>query len=180
MGKRKPIVYFLVTSIAVMATTSHADEKKGWALSVGIGPSQIRDRDGADSFDASGFGFTWGPEYRFSKRWALGVDFYSLGSGTDNYGPVDTRIDVGGFDFRGRVIFPISEKVEFYGRLGFGGYFADLDPGGSTLGEHATSFGLGLDIDTGEHFSLRFDGRYLDGKRDESGALLTAGFNYRF
>ena len=119
-------------------------------------------------------------EYRLSRRWAIGIDLFSLGSGSDTFNSVDTTIDVGGIDFRGRIIFPRSENVELYARLGFAGYFADVDPGTQTLGEDAVSLGLGLDIDRGEHFTFRFDGRYFNGVRDESGALLTAGFNYRF
>ena len=128
----------------------------------------------------NGFGYTWGAEYRFGPRWAFGLDLFSLGSATDTFGSVETKIDVGGIDLRGRVIFPMSENVELYGRLGYAGYFADADPGGNTLGEDALSVGLGLDIDRDEHWTIRIEGRYFDGKREESGALLTAGFNYRF
>lgn len=170
----------VVVFLTLSAAAAHADEKSGWSMNVGIGASLIKDRDGNETFEDNGFGYSWGAEYRFSSRWAFGVDLYSLGSGSDTFNSVDTRIDVGGFDLRGRVIFPMSENVELYGRLGFGGYFADLDPGPSTLGENSVSFGVGLDMDRGEHFTLRFEGRYLNGVRDESGALLLAGFNYRF
>lgn len=149
-------------------------------MSAGIGASYIKDEDGSETFEGSDFGYTWGVEYRYSTRWAFGVDLYSLGSASDTFNSVDTTIDVGGFDLRGRLIFPMSDNVEMYGRLGFGGYFADVDPGSSNLGENALSIGLGLDLDRSEHFSFRVEGRYFDGTKDESGALLTAGFNYRF
>lgn len=173
-----PVTLLIVLSLS--ATPTQADEKSGWAMNVGIGASLIRDRDGDDTFEGNGFGYTWGIEYRFSQRWAAGVDFFSLGNATDTFDSVRTRIDVGGFDLRGRVIFPLSENVEMYGRLGFAGYFADLDPGGSNLGEDALSLGLGLDVDRDEHFTFRLEGRYFDGRAQESGGLLTAGFNYRF
>lgn len=166
--------------LLLLAMASFADEKTGWAMSAGIGISFIKDRDGDETFEGNGFGYTWGAEYRFSKRWAFGIDFYSLGSADDTFNSVDTTIDVGGFDLRGRIIIPVAETVEVYGRLGFGGYFADVDPGSNNLGEDSVSAGLGLDIDRGGHFTIRIDGRYLDGPRDESGALLTGGFNYRF
>jgi len=180
MGAQQLIVYFLVLLLPLLTTPAHADEKRGWALSFGLGPSLIKDRDGNETFDGNGFGYNWGPEFRFSKRWALGMDFFSLGHARDTFNSVDTRIDVGGLELRGRLIHQLTENVEMYGRLGYAGYFADLAPGGSNFGEGAVALGLGLDIDRGEHFSIRIDGRYLDGPRDESGALLTAGFNYRF
>ena len=170
----------LLFSFRYSHVTTHADEKSGWAMSAGIGTSLIKDRDGNETFEGNGFGYTWGVEYRFSRRWAIGVDLFSLGRASDTFDSVDTTINVGGIDLRGRIIFPMSENVEMYGRLGFAGYFADVDPGSSNLGEDAVSFGLGLDIDRGEHFTVRIEGRYFDGVRDESGALLTAGFNYRF
>jgi len=170
----------IVVFLPLFATVTHADEKSGWAMSVGIGASLIKDRDGNETFEGHGFGYTWGVEYRFSQRWAFGLDLFSLGSASDTFNSVDTSIDVGGFDLRGRIIFPMSQNVETYARVGFAGYFADLDPGTNNLGEDAVSFGLGLDIDRSEHFTIRIEGRYFDGRRDESGALLTAGFNYRF
>lgn len=180
MAGKRTLAVLCVFILTLVGTPSHADDKKGWAMSAGIGASLIKDTDGNDTFEDNGFGYTIGAEYRFSQQWALGVDFFSLGSGTDTFNSVNTKIDVGGFELRGRIIFPIAEHVEMYGRLGFGGYFADADPGGSNLGEDHVSLGLGLDVDRGEHFTIRLDGRYLHGPRDESGALLTVGFNYRF
>jgi len=180
MGGQQLVLYFLAIVVPFLSSASQAEDKTGWAISFGIGGSMIKDRDGNDTFEASDFAYNWGPEYRFSERWALGLDFFSLGGGTDTFNSVDTSIDVGGLELRGRMIFPLSDDVEFYGRLGFAGYYADVDPGGSNLGEDAVTLGLGLDIDRGEHWTIRIDGRYLQGPRDESGALLTAGFNYRF
>lgn len=180
MSGRKVVAVLCVFMLPLLATASYADDKAGWAMSAGIGPSLIKDTDGSETFEDNGFGYTLGAEYRFSQRWAFGLDFFSLGSGTDDFNSVETRIDVGGFELRGRMIFPVAEHVEMYGRLGFGGYFADLVPGPNNLGEDMVSLGLGLDVDRGEHFTIRLDGRYLHGQRDESGALLTVGFNYRF
>ena len=180
MGGQTLVAYFLVIVVPFVSSIARADEKSGWAMSVGLGPSLIRDRDGNQSFEGDGIGYNWGPEYRFSQRWALGVDFFSLGRGRDTVNSVETTIDVGGFEFRGRVIFPLTENVDMYGRLGFAGYFADVTPGSQNLGEDAVAFGLGLDFHRDDHWSIRIDGRYFDGPRNESGALLTAGFNYRF
>jgi hypothetical protein len=170
----------LALVLALYAIPAQADEQSGWAISAGIGPSLLQDRDGSEKFDGRGFGYTLGTEYRFSKWWAFGIDFFSLGSASDTFNAVDTTIDAGGFELRGRIIFPVAEKVEMYGRLGFGGYFAEADPGGSNIGEDLVTVGVGLDIGGGEHAVFRIDGRYLVGQRDETGALITAGFNYRF
>lgn len=180
MGGQQLVAYLLAIILPLLASGSHADEKSGWALSLGVGRSLIKDRDGIEDFRAYGFGYNWGPEYRFSKQWALGIDLFSMGRGRDTFNSVDTRIDVGGIELRARLIFPLSETVELYGRLGAAGYYTDSEPGRQNLGEDAVTFGLGLDIDRGEHFTIRIDGRHFQGPRDESGALLTAGFNYRF
>lgn len=170
----------VVLLLAAIASSAYADDKAGWGMNAGIGVSLIKDRDGDETFEGNSFGYTWGLEYRFPQRWALGIDLFSLGRGRDTLSSGETTITVGGFDLRGRIIFPVSETVELYGRLGYAGYFADVDPGRQNLGEEATSFGFGLDVDRGEHFTFRIEGRYFDGRRDESGGLLTVGLNYRF
>ena len=180
MNGQTIITYVLVIIVPLVASTARADEKSGWAMSLGVGPSLIKDRDGSVTFEGDGIGYNWGPEYRFSKNWALGIDLFSLGRAHDTINGVDTTIDVGGIELRGRLIFPLSENVEMYGRLGFAGYFADVSPGSQNLGEDAVTLGVGLDFNRGEHWTFRIDGRYFQGPRDESGALLTAGFNYRF
>lgn len=180
MGGQQLVIWFLAVVVPLCSTVARAEDKTGWALSFGVGGSVIHDRDGNETFRASDLAYNWGPEYRFSKRFALGIDFFSLGSGSDTINGVDTTIDVGGFEIRGRYIFPLSDRVEMYTRLGIVGYFADVDPGGSNLGEDAVALGLGFDIGTSEHWTFRLDGRYLQGPSNESGALVTAGFNYRF
>lgn len=180
MGVRQLTAIAVVVALALTAAETSAAEKSGWGMNAGIGASLIRDRDGDDTFSGNGFGYTWGLEYRFGPRWALGFDLFSLGTATDTFDAVETKIDVGGYELRARVIFPLSENVELYGRLGSAGYFADLRPGGSTLGEEALSVGLGVDIDRDEHWTIRLEGRYFDGPRDESGGLVTLGLNYRF
>lgn len=180
MRKLREVTLAAAILLPLMISAAFADEKAGWNMSAGIGGSLIRDRDGDDVFEGNGFGFTWGAEYRFGPRWAFGVDLFSLGGATETFNSVDTRIDVGGIDLRARVILPVSENVELYGRLGFAGYFADVRPGGNNLGADALSVGFGLDVDRDEHWTIRLEGRYFDGQSEETGALLTAGFNYRF
>lgn len=169
----------LVSFIAMLPV--NAQERTGFEIHGGIGASQIKDRDGSDTFDGSGFGYTFGIEYRFVPRFALGVDLFSLGSANDTIDSVDTEIEADGIDLFARLIFPLSDAVEVYGRVGGTIYNADVVPGLSSgpFGEEATTFGAGLDIGR-DKLTFRLEGRYIDGRRDESGALLTAGFSYRF
>ena len=129
MIKRQSAVVIIAILFLPVASTALADDKAGWGMSAGIGASRIKDRDDEGTFEGGGFGYNWGLEYRFSRRWALGVDLFSLGRASDTVDSVDTTITVGGFDLRGRLIFPLSDSVEIYGRAGFAGYFADVDPG---------------------------------------------------
>ncbi len=180
MGGQQMVIYLIAVIVPLISTAARAEDKTGWATSFGIGGSMIRDTDGDDTFRANEFAYNWGPEYRYSERWALGVDFFGIGSGTDDFNGVETTIDVGGFELRGRYIMPLSDGVEMYGRLGYAAYFAEVDPGGNTAGEGAVTLGVGFDVGRGEHWTFRLDGRYLQGPSDESGAIVTAGFNYRF
>lgn len=159
-----------------------AQVKSGWEIHGGIGPSVIRDEDGTETFRGTGFGFIFGGEYRFTDHFALGLNVLSLGSADDTIGGVETEIEVDAIGFTGRIIFPLGERVEGYGLIGSIVYDADVNPGGGfrIFGEDAWEFGAGIDIPTSEQFSLRVDGRYFNGTRDESGGLLTFGFSYRF
>lgn len=78
-------------------------------------------------------------------------------------------------------LMPVA-GAESFALAGGAVYFADLEPGGfsSPFGEDAFEIGLGLDVGSGNAFAFRLAGRYFDGPKDESGALVTVGFNYRF
>ena len=173
-------------AVVVLATSqplyAQIGDRTGFAMNAGIGQSIIRDKDGNDEFDANAFAYIVGVEYRFVPKFALGVNVFSLGTGEDFFDGVDTEIDVGGVDIVGRLILPLADSVELYGLFGGAVYTADLEPGGISglFGEEAVALGAGLDFDTSESFSLRIEGRYYDGTREESGGLFTAGFSFRF
>jgi Outer membrane protein beta-barrel domain len=171
----------VILAIASAPPAANAQERTGFAVHGGFGGSVIKDRDGAATFEGNGFGFNFGAEYRFVPRFALGVDLFNLGSADDTFGGVDVNIDAAGIDFFGRLIFPVSESVEIYGRAGMALYNADVTPGATIdiFGKDGTSLGAGVDIGRGD-FSWRLEGRYFNGMRDESGALLTVGLTYRF
>jgi hypothetical protein len=170
------------TVLGFGAQAAEAQDKSGFAMNVGIGISQIKDRDGTESFNASAFGYIIGGEYRFNDHFALGFNTFGLGTADDDFNSVNTSIEVKGFDLVARFILPVTERVEFFALAGSAVYTADLEPGGNNglFGEDAVELGLGLDIGGGESFAFRVAGRYYDGPRDESGALVTIGFNYRF
>lgn len=172
----------LMTLSILVATPVQAQQKSGWGLSAGIGASRVRDVDDDDTFDGNSFGYSLEGEFRFSPYFAFGLGGFNLGQASDTFGSVDTEISVKGFGIFGRVIYPLSDTVDLYGRLGGVTYVADLDPGGinSLFGEDALELGLGADIGGGNKLSFRAEGRYFDGPREESGGLVTVGFSYRF
>ena len=182
MATRIPQAAAIALLLCTAAGAAVAQEYTGWAVSAGVGSSQIRDEDGNDRFDGNAFGFYIDVEYRFTPNVALGIGGFNLGTAEDDFGGVDTEIDVKGWAIFGRVILPLTESVDLYGRIGAATYHADLEPGGSSspFGEDALDLGVGLDIGTGDAFALRLEGRYFDGTRDESGGLLTLGMSYRF
>ena len=165
----------------VFIPVAKAQDRTGWALSGGIGPTYLRDEDSNDTFSGNAWGFILGIEYRFVPRFALGVNVYNLGSADDNFNGVETNLKVKAIDLSGRIILPVSEKTELYGVIGGASYYADLDPGGFNLfGDDAWVFGAGVDFHTSEKFAVRLEGRYFNGVRDESGSIATFGFSYRF
>lgn len=167
------MIFFLVP-------VANAGDRTGWAMSGGVGPTYLRDKDGDETFKGNDWGFILGVEYRFIPSFALGINIFNLGTANDTFGGVDTEIQVDGIDIAARIILPVSEKAELFGLIGRASYYADVDPGFSNFGEDAWEFGAGIDIDTSEDFSIRIEGRYFDGPRDESGGLATIGFSYRF
>lgn len=165
--------------------TAVAGDNTGWGVSAGVGASTIRDKDGSDTFQGNGLGLAVDIEYRFTVNFALGVGGFSLGRAEDDFGGVDTEIQVRGYDVFGRVIYPVSDTVDIFGRIGAASYFVDIDPGGVSLadalfGQDAFELGFGVDFGRKEHLALRLEGRYYNGGADETGALLLFGFNYLF
>ncbi len=177
-----PALLLLFVVALVAAQTASAEEKRGFAVNAGIGVSQVKDRDGSDSFNANAFGYQLGVEYRFTRHFALGLNTFGLGTAEDDFNSVNTRIEVRGIDIVMRFIKPVSASIELFALAGSAAYKADLEPGGNNglFGEDAVELGLGLDFGAGDNFDWRLAGRYYDGPRDESGALITVGFNYRF
>lgn len=180
MPRYVSIIVVVVVGLTMQA--ANAQNKSGFALNAGIGISQIKDRDGTESFNANAFGYIMGGEYRFNDHIALGLNVFGLGTAEDDFNSVNTKIEVRGLDLVARFILPVADSVELFALAGTAGYTADLEPGGTNglFGEDAVELGLGLDIGGGENFAFRVAGRYYDGPRQESGALLTLGFNYRF
>ncbi len=162
-----------------------AQEKSGWGVSAGIGSSRIRDKDGSDTFSGNGFGLMAEVEYRFTSNLALGFGGFSLGRADDSFGGVDTEIEVRGYELFGRLIYPASDSVDVYGRIGAANYFVDIEPGSVGLddalfGDDALEIGFGVDFSRREKLAIRLEGRYLNGGDDETGTLLVVGFNYLF
>ena len=179
------VALLVVALLFVIALPVHAQERTGWGISAGVGPSRIKDKDGADEFSGAGFGLAADVEYRFSPNIALGLGMFSLGRADDSFGGVETEIQVRGFELFGRAIIPVTDTFEIYGRVGSATYFVDIDPGFVSLddalfGEDAVEFGIGVDFGRRDKMAFRLEGRYLDGGKDESGALMFVGFNYLF
>ncbi len=177
----------VIAAMVFLGTTFPAyaqDERTGWGISAGIGSSRIMDKDGADEFSGAGFGLAAEVEYRFSPNIALGLGGFSLGRAEDSFGGVDTEIEVRGFSLFGRVILPVSDSFEIYGRVGSATYFVDIDPGTVSLddlfGEDAVELGVGFDFGRKENMAFRLEGRYYNGGSDETGTQLLVGFNYLF
>lgn len=172
------VMVFLIFSLA--AGEAVAQGKRGFAVNFGVGVSQIKDTDGTEKFDGNAFGYAIGGEFRFSDNFAIGSSVFGLGTADDNFNGTSTEIEVKGADIKMRFIMPVTDGLEFFGQVGQAWYTADLEPGGNNgFGDTAVEFGLGLDAGGG-NLAFRLAGIYLDGPRNESGALVTAGFNYRF
>lgn len=178
---RMNLSLLMLVILLFSAGESVADEKRGFAVNFGVGISQIMDKDGDDKFKGNALGYSIGGEYRIGRNFAFGAGVFGLGTADDEFDGVDTEIEVKGGDLSMRFIMPVSDAIEFYGLVGHAWYSADLEPGGNNgpLGDTAVQFGFGVDMGSG-NLAFRLAGRYFDGSKDEAGALVTAGFNYRF
>lgn len=182
--------YLALTGLLIACTFTSvpalSQDKIGWGVGAGIGLSQIKDRDdfgnGNETFKGSGFGYDLDIEYRFFRNFAIGIDFFTLGTASDTFNSVNTEIDVGGLGYYGRLIYPITDRIEVFGRIGEVDYSANVTPGGSNglFGDSAHEWGLGIDVAGGTRFAYRLQVRNFDGPRAESGALLTFGLYFWF
>lgn len=179
--KRLPL---LAAALLTLLISNHAiaQDRSGFSFDVGLGASVIRDEDGSETFRDEAFGWTLGGDYRFNDHFSLGFGIFSLGEGEDNFNGQTTTIEVRGYDVRGRAFLPLSENVDLFGLLGVVSYYVDIDPGVSfnPFGSGAWEAGVGLDVHTSNNLAIRFEGRFMNGDRDESAGLLTIGFNYTF
>ena len=185
MAERKLTLTTILVVLLATTVTARAEDKTGWSLSATIGTSKIEDRDGTDTFNGNGFGFSAEIEYRFTPNFTLGIGGFSLGRAEDTFNSVDTQIAVRGYDLFGRVILPVSDKVDVFGRIGSATYFVDIDPGtvnfvDALFGEEAVELGLGVDFGRREKLAFRLEGRFFNGGSDETGTLLMVGVNYLF
>ena len=185
MVRRVIILTSIIVPLLVLSNPSHAQDKTGWGVSATIGTSQIKDKDGAEKFSGSGLGLSAEVEYRFTPYFALGFGLFSLGRAEDMFHGVDTEIEVRGYDLFGRVILPVSNSVDVYGRIGAATYFVDIEPGSvsfveALFGEDAVELGLGVDFGRREKLAFRLEGRFFNGGKDETGVMLMFGVNYLF
>lgn len=176
------IIVLSSTLLSTVVIAQDAADRRGFAINGGIGASVIRDEDGTETFRGNAFGFNLGFEYRFTQNFALGLGTFNLGEASDTIDSIDTNIDVRGIDILARFYIPMSEKVELFALVGGANYYVDLEPGGTNglFGDDAWELGGGVDFITDEDFSIRFEGRFFNGTRDESAGLVTVGFSYRF
>ena len=121
--------------------------RSGFAVNVGVGVSQVKDRDGTESFNANAFGFILGGEYRFNDHFRAGTEHLrSRYVPRTSSIPSIRRSTFSGIDLVMRFIMPVSdERSNCLSLAGSAGYTADLEPGGNNglFGEDAVEFGLG-------------------------------------
>ncbi|MDJ0910188.1 MAG: porin family protein [Woeseiaceae bacterium] len=175
---------FAALALFLFVATAQAQEadRSGWAINAGIGGAIVRDEDGSETFRGSSFAYNTGIEYRMRNSLAIGFSYYDFGTANDTVGGVDTDISVDGIDFTLRFVFRPGGTVEPYALIGTAIYDADVSTGGgfSLFGDGAWEIGGGIDYHTSERTAIRFQARYLNGDRDESGGFATIGFNFRF
>lgn len=184
LSEKAASVALLFTLCAVFISPAQAQTpaRTGWGISAGLGASQVKDVDSGDTFEGNSFAFSLEGEYRFNEYFALGLGTFNLGESTDTFNSVSTDLKVRGLSLFGRAIYPASDTVDVYARIGNANYYADLEPGLSNglFGDDALALGLGADIGNLDEFAFRIEGQYFNGSRDESGAMATVGFSYRF
>ena len=74
MNLTRACVSTFVAMLFVFSGIANAQDKSGFGVNIGVGISQVKDRDGSESFNANDFGYIMGGEYRFNENFALGLD----------------------------------------------------------------------------------------------------------
>ena len=175
---------FVPLVLVLLIGTAEAQEadRSGWAFNAGIGGAIVRDEDGTETFRGNSFAYNAGIEYRMRNSIAIGFSYFDLGTANDTVGGVDTDINVDGVDFHLRFILAPGGKTEFYALVGSAVYDADVSTGVSfnLFGDGAWELGGGMDYHMSERTAVRFQARFLNGERDESGGFATVGLSFRF
>ncbi|MCK5395417.1 MAG: porin family protein [Gammaproteobacteria bacterium] len=162
---------------ACVLTTSVSMSHAGGYIGASIGQTDI-DVPGFD--DANSLAIYGG--YKVNKNFALELSYVDLGESEDDFAPVWT-VEVDGINFSAVGIFPASEQVDLFGKVGM--YMWDISVSEAGFGEFYSedgtdlSFGFGAAINLTEQFALVFEYQMFD-VDDEDMTNISLGARLNF
>ncbi len=162
---------------ACILTTSASMSHAGGYIGASIGQTDV-DVPGFD--DANSFALSGG--YRVNQNFAIEVSYIDLGESEDDIAPVWT-VDVDGINFSAVGIFPASEQVELFGKVGM--YKWDISVSEAGFGEFYSedgtdlSYGFGASVNLTKQFSLVFEYQKFD-VDDEDFSNISLGARVNF
>lgn len=142
----------------------------GWSISAiaADGGPYVGVRAGAYTLDVDDVDFDDGDTvygafggFRFNDHWAVEVDYHKLQESEDTILGIDVGIDADSWSVSVRPIFPITDLVDIYGRVGWAWYDVELNASSLGIGVSDSEsdsdliWGGGIDINLGDRFSLR-------------------------
>jgi len=191
--KNKQIVGLIAAAVAFGLSTASFAQAQGVYVGGSIGQAQAANWCDTEpgitiaSCDDKDTGWKVFLGYRFHRNFAAEASYMNGGEYTATVNffgtPASVKTDATAFGLAALGIFPVSEQLELFGKLGFvnGESDADVIIGGSrfTVGDSGTelTFGLGAVYNVAPRFGIRAEWENID---DADISMLSVGIQYRF
>jgi len=177
----KKVIAGSILLVALAASPAFAD--KGFSAGASLGYSNITIGDSGVNADFNDFGYKVFGNYMFTDNWGVEGSWLDFGNLSENIGGVDAEINADGFDLFAVGSFPVSDKVDLFGKAGFISWDASTKLDGVDAGSddgNDLALGFGGRLKTSNNFGLRAEYEWFDIQDTDSAWLLSVGFEYSF
>lgn len=169
--------------LALMASGS-AFADKGFSAGASVAYSNITIKDSGLSVDFNDVGYKIFGAYMFTEHFGVEGSWLDFGNLSENVaGIAQVDINADGFDLFAVGSYPVSDKLDLFGKAGMVSWDASTSLDGVDQGSdngEDLALGIGVRFNTDSNFGIRGEYEWLDIKDTDSAWLLSVGFEYAF
>ena len=124
--------------------------------------------------------------YDFIKYFGVEGGYTDMGTMSSSYAGIDVNADISGFGLYARGMVPIGSNFEFFGKLGYVMWDADMTVEGMGMQASASdsgndlAFGAGAAWHFNERYGVRLEYEVFDIEDTSSAAFTSVGFSFAF